>query len=306
MPVMDGYQACRLLKKNPETQDIPVIFLTAKSEVQDEIDGFKLGAVDYITKPISPPILRARLQTHLELKRFRDYLKDKNALLENEVQERTREVVAIQEATVLALTSLAETRDNETGNHIIRTQQYVRLLAEELRHHSRFRGVLDDENNIRLIVKSAPLHDIGKVGVPDNILLKNDRLTDAEFNLMKTHTVLDKNAVLQAEHRLGTEIRFLAFAREITYSHHEKWDGTGYPDGQSGDIIPVSARLMALADVYDALISHRVYKPEIPHKKAVEIILESRGTHFDPDVVDAFIRIQDQFLGISRSKQDVD
>ena len=302
MPVMNGYEACRLLKNNPETEDIPVIFLTARSEIQDEIEGFKLGAVDYITKPISRPILRARIKTHLELKKYRDYLKDKNALLEREVQERTRDVVAIQEATVLALTSLAETRDNETGNHILRTQLYVKALAEELRYHPKFLDVLNRDNNIRLIVKSAPLHDIGKVGIPDGILLKKDRLTEAEFNLMKTHTVLGRNAILMAERRLGVEIRFLTFAREITYSHHEKWDGTGYPEGLYGENIPISGRLMALGDVYDALISPRRYKPAIPHEKAVESIVEGKGTHFDPDVVDAFIRIQDEFLAISKNR----
>ncbi|MEN8613893.1 two-component system response regulator [Dehalogenimonas sp. THU2] len=304
MPVMDGYEACRQLKSKPETKDIPVIFLTAKSEIADEIKGFELGAVDYITKPISPPILKARLQTHLELKNFRDFLKDKNALLEKEVQERTRDVVAIQEATVLALTSLAETRDNETGNHIIRTQRYVEVLARALKDHPKFNNVLNDDQSISLIVKSAPLHDIGKVGIPDNILLKKDRLTEAEFNLMKTHTILGRNAILSAEERLGVTMPFLNFAREITYCHHERWDGTGYPNGLAGEDIPVSGRLMAIADVYDALISRRVYKEGLSHEKAVEIILEGNGSHFDPDMINAFAGITSEFLQISTEVAD--
>jgi putative two-component system response regulator len=306
MPVMDGYEACRHLKANSETRDIPVIFLTAKSEVEDEIRGFEMGAVDYITKPISPPIVLARVQTQLQLKRVRDYLKDKNEFLETEVQHRTEEVVAVQEVTILAMASLAETRDNDTGNHIRRTQFYLRALAEKLRHNSRFKHFLDNDKTIDLLFKSAPLHDIGKVGIPDQILLKPGRFTEEEFEIMKTHTALGRDAIIAAERRLGLELPFLAFAKEIAYSHQEKWDGTGYPEGLSGDDIPISGRLMAVADVYDALICRRVYKEGMPHEKAVGIIRESSGSHFDPDVVECFLEIADEFQVIAKRYEDTD
>ncbi|HPC85974.1 MAG TPA: two-component system response regulator, partial [Smithellaceae bacterium] len=300
MPVMDGYETCRHLKENPETRDIPVIFLTAKAEVEDEMKGFELGAVDYITKPISPPIVLARVHTHLQLKRVRDYLKDQNEFLENEVRQRTQEVVAVQEVTILAMASLAETRDNDTGNHIRRTQFYVRALAEKLRNHERFCHLLDDDKTIELLFKSAPLHDIGKVGIPDAILLKPGRFTPEEFEIMKSHTTLGRDAIRAAEQRLGLELPFLAYAKEIAYTHQEKWDGTGYPEGLSGDDIPISGRLMAVADVYDALICRRIYKEGMPHEKAVGIILESKGSHFDPDIVDAFMEIAETFQEIAK------
>ena len=304
MPVMDGYETCRHLKANVETRDIPVIFLTAKVEIEDEIRGFELGAVDYITKPISPPVVLARVKTHLQLKRMSDYLRDQNAFLEDEVRRRTQEVVATQEVTILTMASLAETRDNETGNHIRRTQFYLKALAEALRHHPRFSHFLDDDKTIDLLFKSAPLHDIGKVGIPDHILLKPGRFTPEEFGTMKTHCALGRDAIIAAERRLGIELPFLAFAKEIAYSHQEKWDGTGYPVGLSGDDIPISGRLMAVADVYDALISRRVYKEGMPHERAVGIIVEGKGAHFDPDMVDAFVEIADEFSEIAKRYED--
>jgi putative two-component system response regulator len=306
MPVMDGYETCRHLKANTETRDIPVIFLTAKAEVEDEMRGFELGAVDYITKPISPPVVMARVNTHLQLKRMRDYLKDQNAFLEDEVQRRTREVVATQEVTILAMASLAETRDTDTGNHIRRTQHYLKVLAEKLRRQPRFSYFLDDDKTIDLLFKSAPLHDIGKVGIPDHILLKPGRFTPEEFEIMKTHAALGRDAIIAAEQRLGVDLPFLSFAKEIAYSHQEKWDGSGYPEGLSGDDIPISGRLMAVADVYDALICRRVYKEGMPHEKAVGIIVESKGSHFDPDVVEAFIEIADEFIKIAKRYEDTE
>lgn len=306
MPVMDGYETCRHLKADAETRDVPVIFLTAKAEIEDEMKGFELGAVDYITKPISPPIVLARLKTHLQLKRMRDYLKDKNQFLEEEVQMRTKEVMAVQDVTILAMASLAETRDNDTGNHIRRTQYYIKLLAEKIRHNTRFSHFLNDDKTIDLLFKSAPLHDIGKVGIPDQILLKPGRFTPEEFEIMKTHTTLGRDSILSAEHRLGLELPFLAYAKEIAYSHQEKWDGSGYPEGLSGDDIPISGRLMAVADVYDALICRRVYKEGMPHEKAVGIILEGRGTHFDPDIVDAFLECADEFHRVAKRYEDTD
>ena len=303
MPEMDGYEVCRRLKAAAATRDIPVIFLTARSDTDDERAGLALGAVDYITKPISPPILLARVNTHLALKATADFLRDKSSYLEREVAMRTLEVQAIQDVTIMAMTSLAETRDNETGNHIRRTQLYVKTLAERLRHHPRFEPVLNDRM-IELLYKSAPLHDIGKIGIPDSILLKPGKLTVEEFEIMKTHTTLGRNAIDEAERRLGMRVAFLSVSKEIAYSHQEKWDGSGYPQGLAGDAIPVSARLMAVADVYDALISKRVYKPAFSHDQACNTIIRGKGTHFDPDMVDAFVDIAEDFRSIAQKYPD--
>ena len=303
MPGIDGYEVCRRLKARDATRDIPVIFLTARSDTDDEREGLALGAVDYITKPISPPILLARVATHLALKATADFLRDKSVYLEREVALRTLEVQAIQDVTIMAMTSLAETRDNETGNHIRRTQLYVKALAERLRHHPRFEGVLG-ERMVELLYKSAPLHDIGKIGIPDSILLKPGKLTVEEFEVMKTHTTLGRRAIEDAERRLGMRVAFLSISKEIAYSHQEKWDGSGYPEGLKGDEIPVSARLMAVADVYDALISKRVYKPAFSHEQACATIVKGRGSHFDPDMVDAFVELADDFRGIAQRYPD--
>ncbi len=298
MPEMDGYEVCRRLKANPETADIPVIFLTAKSQPEDERRGLETGAVDYVTKPISPPILLARVKNHLFIKSAQDALKRQNEQLESLVAERTRDLAETKAATIFAMSSLAETRDNETGNHIRRTQHYVRALAMALRKHPRFTDELT-EDNIKLMYSSAPLHDIGKVGVPDSILLKPGPLDEDEWVTMRKHAIYGRDAIMAAEKMLSQESTFLRYAREIAYGHHEKWDGSGYPHGLKGDEIPVSARLMAVADVYDALISRRVYKPPFPHEKAVAIIAEGRGTHFDPDMAETFLEINDEFRSIA-------
>jgi len=298
MPGMDGYEVCRRLKADAATKHIPVIFLTAKVEVEDEQKGFDTGCVDYITKPISPPIVLARVQTQLTLKAAADFLRDKNAFLETEVAKRTREVQVVQDVTIMAMASLAETRDNETGNHIRRTQNYVRALAKKLQPHAKYRAFLD-EATVEMLFKSAPLHDIGKVGIPDAILLKPGKLTPEEFEIMKTHTTLGRDAILAAEKLIEAPSTFLRLAREIAHYHQEKWDGSGYPEGLAGETIPVSARLMAVADVYDALISRRVYKAPMPHDKAVAIIREGRDKHFDPAMVDAFLEIAAEFHAIA-------
>lgn len=294
MPGLDGYETCRQLKQYPQTREIPVIFLTARSDVADEQQGLELGAVDYIAKPVSPPILLARVRTHLQLKQARDLLANHNRHLEQEVARRTRELSMIQDVTIMAMASLAETRDNETGNHIRRTQYYVRCLAERLATYPKFTDYLTPEH-IELLFKSAPLHDIGKVGIPDHILLKRGKLTADEFEVMKTHTTLGRDAILVAEQMLETPNSFLRFAREIAYSHQEKWDGSGYPQGLRAEDIPLSARLMAVADVYDALISRRVYKPAFTHEDAIELICRGSGSHFDPDVVAAFLQCTEDF-----------
>jgi putative two-component system response regulator len=305
MPGTDGYAVCAALKRDPATRDIPVIFLTAKHEAEDEQLGLELGAVDYITKPISPPILLARVRNHLMLKASADFLRDQNAYLEQEVVRRTRETAAIQEVTILALASLAETRDQETGQHILRTQHYVRELALELREHPRFADFLS-EANIAMLYRSAPLHDIGKVGIPDRILLKPGPLTAEEFEVMKTHTTLGWQALEHAEQMLGKAVDFLEIAKEIALSHQEWWDGSGYPQGLAGEAIPISARLMALADVYDALVKRRVYKGPMPHADAVRLIQADAGRHFDPDVVRAFEQIHTRFDAIAQHYVDRD
>jgi len=221
---------------------------------------------------------------------------------ERRVKERTRELAMVQEATIESMSSLTETRDPGTGEHIRRTRNYVRLLADYLKNQPRFSPFLDEET-IDLLCKSAPLHDIGKVGVSDRILLKPGRLTDPEFEEMKQHTVYGRDTILAAERKLG-RTSFLRIAREIAYTHHERWDGSGYPEGLKGEQIPVPGRLMALADSYDALTSKRVYKPQIPHEKAVDIIIEEKGSHFDPEVVDAFLEVKENFRQISLKYAD--
>jgi len=305
MPGLSGYEVCKILKDDPATRDIPVIFLTAMIGTEDEKKGLELGAADFITKPVNPPIVLARVATQLQNKAAADFLKDQNAYLETEVTRRGRELAAIQDVTILAMASLAETRDNDTGNHIRRTQHYLKLLADDLKNHDRFRLFLD-ERTIDMLFKSAPLHDIGKVGIPDRILLKPGRFEPHEMEIMKTHCALGRDAIQHAEDQLGLEVEFLKYAKEIAYGHQEKWDGSGYPQGLAGDAIPISARLMAVADVYDALISRRVYKEGMPHAKAVSIIAEGRGSHFDPDMVDAFLLLADQFQAVAQRFADSD
>ena len=301
MPDMTGPELHRELIRRRQT--IPVIFVTAMSEVADEQLGLSLGAVDYITKPISAPIVLARIKTQLAMKRMQDFLRDQNHYLETEVERRVQEIKALQDVTIYAMASLAETRDSETGNHIRRTSHYLKALAEKVRELPRFRDFLTDKM-IELLFKTAPLHDIGKVGIPDHILLKPGRFEPHEMAIMKTHTTLGYKAILSAEQELGIEVDFLKLAKEIAYSHHEKWDGSGYPQGLAGEDIPIAARLMALADVYDALISRRVYKTGMDHAHAVHIIVEGRGTHFDAEIVDAFLQIEDQFIAISNRYAD--
>ncbi len=297
MPGIDGYEVCAQLKDDDKTRNIPVIFVTALSDAGDEAKGLSLGAVDYITKPFNPSLVLARVHNQLELKRYRDSLEDL-------VKKRTHELQLTQEVTIEAMGALAEYRDPETGGHIRRTQYYVKELAMRLQQHEKFSDFFDDDT-IERLYHSAPLHDIGKVGIPDNILLKPGKLTDEEFEKMKEHTIFGRDTIKVCERRLGHN-SFLRYAREIAETHQEKWDGSGYPYGLQGNEIPISGRLMAIADVYDALISKRVYKPPFPHEKAVKIIIEGKGTHFDPDMVDAFLEITEQFREIALEFADHD
>jgi len=306
MPDLDGYDVLNILRTDATTRDIPVIFVTAMDASADEERGFALGAVDYIHKPIKPAVVLARVRTQLELKAARDVLRGQNAWLEREVSRRMRENQIVQDVSMRALASLAETRDNETGNHIRRTQAYVEVLANTLAAQPQNAGLRAD-GLIDIIVKAAPLHDIGKVGIPDHILLKPGPLTPDEWDIMKTHARLGAEAIEEALE--GEEdhapLAFLHIAMDIAHSHHEKWDGSGYPEGIKGIAIPMPARLMAVADVFDALISRRVYKPPMAFDEAAEIIKAGSGSHFDPDVVAAFLANFEDFRQIaSRYKDD--
>ena len=303
MPEMNGYDTCAQLKANQTLRQIPVIFLTALGEVADAEQGFALGAVDYIVKPFTPSLLLARVKTHLSLRKAQATLRDRNEHLEAEISKRVGEIALLQEVAIMALASLAETRDCETEAHIQRTMQYVQELARYLQSQAIFPDLLTVEN-VDLMVKSTPLHDIGKVGIPDMILWKPAMLNNEEFELVKRHPAIGRRAIEGAEKLLATPDSFLRFAKEMTYSHHERWDGTGYPEALSGEAIPLSARLMALADVYDALISRRVYKKPISHTETVQIIKNEAGKHFDPVVVVAFLALAERFQAIAMQFPD--
>jgi putative two-component system response regulator len=333
MPEMDGYAVIRELRALPDTRDIPVIFVTAMDADADEERGLELGAVDYITKPIRPAIVLARVKAQMELKQARDWLQDQNLWLESEIARRMRDNQLMQDVSIRALASLAEARDMETGQHIRRTQSYVEVLVAHLRSHPRFAAFLTD-TMAQMVGKAAPLHDIGKVGIPDSILLKPARLSADEFEIMKTHSAIGGDAIdlamrselsdadfeiLQQHCHLGSNaleaaanefesapLAFLAVAKEIAMWHHEKWDGSGYPDGLAGDAIPIPARLMALADVFDAVASRRVYKEAMSFETAVELISKGAGSHFDPAVVEAFLANQATFRDILERFADTD
>lgn len=318
MPGLDGFELCRRLKANERTRDIPVVIITSLDGAVDEMLGLEVGAIDFLHKPISPAVTLARVRNHLALAGALRQQRQRNIDLEQLVAERTaaiREkseslrlaqdhIIVAQSATITAFCALAEARDNETGNHIKRTQNFVRRLAEELQSTPRYQALLSNEY-INLLYQSAPLHDIGKVAIPDHILLKPGPLTAEEWVTMRQHTTFGAEAIAAAEaHLEGHGESFLRIAREIALFHHEKWDGSGYPQGLAGETIPLSARLMALADVYDALTTRRVYKPPFPHAQAVSMMTEGRGKHFDPLVMDAFLNIQADFDAIAQQFAD--
>ena len=312
MPGVDGYEVCSMLKADQSTQHIPIIFLTSQADAHNEEHGLALGAVDYIIRPIRPGILLSRLRAHLSDASASRAIRVNNEYLEYEVARRAKQLTAMQDVTILAMASLSETRDTDTGNHLRRTQNYVRLLANHMRHDPRYAGYLSDEV-INILYRCAPLHDIGKVGIPDRILLKPGRYTDEEYDIMKRHPTLGRDALESAQRvagsttqQLATGVDFFEIAKELVYSHHEKWDGSGYPQGLRGTDIPISARLMAVADVYDALISPRIYKPAMPASKAGRIIAEGRGTFFAPELVDAFMELQTEFQQIARAYADTE
>ena len=305
MPEMDGYEVLNRLKANPDTAAIPVIFISALNEAEDESHGLELGAADYITKPIRPSIVLARIHTQLLIKAATDILRDNNAWLETEIQRRMRQNQMIQDVSLRALAKLAEARDNETGNHIIRTQNYVKILAQQLALSPKYSAILTP-TTIELYTKAASLHDIGKVGIADHILNKPGKLTSEEFEIMKTHAQIGAQAIHAAiEDEQDKEgLEFLYIAMEIAGNHHEKWNGSGYPNGLSGEAIPLSARLMAVADVFDALINKRIYKTAFTFETARDLIIENRGIHFDPEIVDAFLCRMEDFMTIANRLND--
>ena len=305
MPGMDGYEVLARLKAEAATRDIPVIFVTAMDAQEEEERGLELGAADYITNPLRPRIVLARVRAQLVAKQAGDLLRDHNAFLEAEVARRMGDNLLIQEISIHALAHLAEIRDPETGNHLRRTRRFLRALARQLKAHPRFAAFLN-EHTIDLMAKSAILHDIGKVGIPDHILHKPGKLDAAEWEIMQTHAKLGSDAIELAEKDAERPVEFLALAKEIAHWHHEKWDGSGYPDGLAGEAIPLSARLMALADVFDALTTPRVYKPPMSFDQARDLIVAGRGGHFDPDVVDAFLAIFEEFRAIAERFADTE
>ena len=304
MPELDGYEVCRRLKADPATRDIPVLFLTALSQPEDETRGFECGGADFIHKPFNPATVLSRVATQLEAKQWRDTLHQRNAWLQQELQSRLSEVEQLRDATLHVMISFAEFRDEDTGFHVRRTQEYVRTLARWLADQPGNPMGLDADR-IEDIAKSAPLHDIGKVAIPDGILLKPGRLTPDEMTVMKTHAMQGWVMLRRAAERMGHQgDRFLRYGMEIARHHHERWDGAGYPDGLGGAAIPLSARLMAVADVYDALISRRPYKEPMDHADAVAYIAAGSGGHFDPTVVQALMANQDTLQRIARQWSD--
>ncbi len=305
MPGIDGFEVCRRMKADAATQEIPVIFLSALVDTKDKVHGLDLGAVDYITKPFQPEEVIARVHTHLTIHRLKkdlalknEELRDMNENLERKVAERSRQLLKSREGVIFGMAKLTEARDDDTGKHLERICRFVDILARELsKNHPEL-----DESWINTVSVTAALHDIGKVGIPDAVLLKPGRLTDEERKIMENHPAIGGDTLLEMRDHWGASA-FLARAIEITLGHHEKWDGSGYPFGVAGKSIALAARLVALADVYDALTCKRVYKEPMAHDKVREIIISESGKHFDPKVVDAFLATEVQFQSIAIEMQ---
>jgi len=305
MPGLDGFEVIEQLAEHKETHEVPVIFLSALDDTESKVKGLKKGAVDYISKPFQPQEVIARVQTHLQLNRLKNNLAqsnralhDLNEHLEEKVCERTQQLVRGRDALIFALARLAEARDSETGRHLERMQVYSALLAQYVfQHHPELNLT---KAWVKHVERTAVLHDIGKIGIPDNILLKPGKLTDDERVIMQQHAEIGGQALNDISQQWGTD-GFLLVAAEIALGHHEKWDGSGYPYGKAGQDIPLSARIVALADVYDALTSKRPYKEAWNHQQAVDYISTHSGSHFDPQLVEAFSRLVQQFAKIAAS-----
>lgn len=293
MPGMDGYEVCSLLKAEAATSAIPVIFISALSDPLDKVEAFRSGAVDYITKPFNLMEVNARVRAQLDLRFLQKALQELNASLQQKVEEQVREISEAQLILITAMTKLVEARDDATGGHIERTRRLCRFVAERLRAKPEYRGSVD-EGFIENIYNASPLHDIGKVAIKDSILLKPGKLLPEEFEEMKKHTTIGKEYLGRALEKSPGN-KYLKIGMEIAGNHHEKWDGSGYPMGLAGEAIPLSARIMALVDVYDALRSKRVYKDSFSQEKTVSIIAEGKGRHFDPGLVEVFLGNEKEF-----------
>jgi putative two-component system response regulator len=293
MPEMNGYEAIKILKAKNETKDIPVIFLTGKTESDDELEGLSLGAIDYIIKPFQPPLLLKRIEVHLLVEEQRKELQYFNRNLQKMVEEKTENVLELQNALLKTMAELVECRDDITGGHIERTQRGIKILLEAIEESGVYREEIKDWD-INLLLQSCQLHDVGKISIDDNILKKPGKLSDEEFEKMKKHTVFGEQIIEKIE-TLAKGSDFLKYAKIFAASHHEKWDGTGYPRGLKGNEIPLLGRIMAIADVYDALTSVRPYKKASPHEEAVQIITGGAGTQFDPALIELFAQNSQRF-----------
>jgi putative two-component system response regulator len=304
MPEMNGYEVIKRLKDDERYRHIPVVFLTAKNDSNSELEGLTLGAMDYITKPFSPPLLLKRIELHLLIESQKQELKNYNENLQELVNQKTRTVVELQNAVLQTVAEMVECRDDVTGGHIDRTQQYLQILTNALikkNLYPEYESILKD----KFFVQSAQLHDVGKIAIQDKILKKPAKLTLDEYEEMKTHTIFGVK-VIEKIGENTSEKTFLEHAKIFAGTHHEKWDGTGYPEGLKGRDIPLHGRLMAIADVYDALISERPYKKAFSHEEAVDIIVSGRGTHFDPDLTDLFLSVADLFNGAATYSRDTE
>ncbi len=302
MPVKDGFQVLFEMKSNEKLRDIPVIVITADDEIDSLVRCVEMGADDYLTKPFNPVILRARINSSLEKKIQHGIERRLRVELEAKVKAQMEELISAQLGVILAMSKLAESKDPETGAHLERMQEYCRALANNLSKQPKYREFVDSDF-IEALYCAAPLHDIGKVGIPDSILLKPGKLSEEEFEVMKSHTSIGASTLLAVNEKYPGN-QFVWMGIEIAQSHHEKWDGSGYPDGLVGLEIPLSARILALSDVYDALTSKRCYKEKFSHEKAKNLILEGAASHFDPEVVDAFLNMEDEFIRIRREVQE--
>jgi putative two-component system response regulator len=301
MPGMSGYDALKIMKADSRTADIPVIFLTGKNQVEDELLGLSLGAVDYIVKPFSKVLLLKRVELHLLLQAQKNELREYSETLVERVNERTSDISALQNAIIMWAAEVIEFRDKETGDHVERVQQYLLLLTNEMKKMPQYAAEVSSWD-VCAFLKSALLHDVGKIKICDNILLKPSRLTEEEFTNMKMHSMYGKTLIEKLQSKVPDQT-FLDYAKVLAHSHHERWDGKGYPENLQGEEIPLQARLMSIADVYDALISHRPYKKAFTHEEAMEIIAEGRGTQFDPDLTDLFLSLSAQIKEISELRQ---
>lgn len=300
MPNMNGFDIIKILKANAQYAGIPIIFVTAKTDEMNELEGLALGAVDYVAKPFSAAILLKRIENHLLIKTQQAELKRFNDNLIEMVKEKTEQIFRLQSSIISDIAEIVEFRDAYTGGHINRTQKYVQLLIEYLAES----GIYSDEfltwDDMGYIVSSTQLHDVGKVFINDAILNKPGKLTPDEFEVMKTHVVKGVEVIRKMKQK-GEEQAFLKCAEIIACTHHEKWDGSGYPSGLRGQDIPLLGRLMAVADVYDALISVRPYKTPLTTDESANIIIKGSGTHFDPALVDVFVNLEKQFATVAKS-----